>query len=340
MRHGQRRESLWPARRRPRGGGVRPVYGRLCRWSLPPTTPLSAAARNVSPAAAREPPFLPSPVGSGWTDSVTRLRRGFQAPQRRALGLGVAPWLLLLGETRDRKTRCSAAPATTRDVRRTTQPPAPSRTCTHPDHAWCADTRGRHLGVSIALADSGRLALMSSVRAHPRRFRWLPHAAVLSQSARPTALESLQFTNLPHAPCFVRGGLGARRSLSQAPPSPARVAAICRSLCSPHRVVTGSGWPWPAPQSRQEAPEPAPPKAGFNHTTAPAPQMPHPRGGPGRRERPRESESCESCRVSPCTTAPHSGVHQGSQPFSPTVNRSSTHGSATTAAHTWSTRLR
>lgn len=145
---------------------------------------------------------------------------------------------------------------------------------------------------------------MSSVRAHPRRFRWLPHAAVLSQSARPTALESLQFTNLPHAPCFVRGGLGARRSLSQAPPSLARVAAICRSLCSPHRVVTGSGWPWPAPESRQEAPEPAPPKAGFNHTTAPAPQMPHPRGGPGRRERPRESESCESCRVSPCTTAP------------------------------------
>lgn len=81
---------------------------------------------------------------------------------------------------------------------------------------------------------------MSSVRAHPRRFRWLPHAAVLSQSARQTALESLQFTNLPHAPCFVLGGLGARRSLSQAPPSPARVAAICRSLCSPHRVVTGS----------------------------------------------------------------------------------------------------
>lgn len=145
---------------------------------------------------------------------------------------------------------------------------------------------------------------MSSVRAHPRRFRWLPHAAVLSQSARPTALESLQFTNLPHAPCFVRGGLGARRSLSQAPPSPARVAAICRSLCSPHRVVTGSGWPWPAPESRQEAPEPAPPKAGFNHTTAPAPQMPHPRGGPGRCERPRESESCESCRVSPAQRLP------------------------------------
>lgn len=169
---------------------------------------------------------------------------------------------------------------------------------------------------------------MSSVRAHPRRFRWLPHAAVLSQSARPTALESLQFTNLPHAPCFVRGGLGAQRSLSQAPPSPARVAAICRSLCSPHRVVTGSGWPWPAPESRQEALEPAPPKAGFNHTTAPAPQMPHPRGGPGRRERPRESESCESCRVSPCTTAAHSGVHQGSQPFSPTVNPSSYDSSA------------
>lgn len=86
-----------------------------------------------------------APSAPGWTDSVIRLRRGFQAPQRRALGLGVAPWLLLLGETRDRKTRCSAAPATTRDVRRTTQPPAPSRTCTHPDHAWCADTRGRHL---------------------------------------------------------------------------------------------------------------------------------------------------------------------------------------------------